>query len=263
MEATVKIADNTYRMESDDEYLRAAGADFEPEMIALFRHFAKGTVLDVGANIGFTALAFAQMADVVHCFEPSPSTFRFLTGNTAGQHKLCLHQFGLGDAPGKFELTFSPFTRAGGFVSNQTQACEGHIHEEIEVRRLDDVATSLDLAGLDFVKIDVEGFESHVLRGGIRTIHRYKPVVVLELNHWCLNAFQRTSVPEFLDYLRGIFPKLYAVQGGTYLNLHEPNDSYKVMYYHILQMKYATIVCAFDDDQVAGFRAAYEYRVAD
>jgi hypothetical protein len=63
----------------------------------------------------------------------------------------------------------------------------------------------------------------------------YRPIVVLELNHWCLNAFQRTSLPDFFDYLRSVFPVLLGSRWqSNYLNLHDDsNDTYIVMYHHI------------------------------
>lgn len=105
----------------------------------------------------------------------------------------------------------------------------------------------------------MEGFEGHVLRGGAKTLSTYKPLVVLELNHWCLNAFQRTSVPDFFDLLRSIFPILLAVDGSSYMNLHDTNDSYIVMYYHILQMRFLNILAAFDENQISKFKSAYEH----
>jgi len=263
MAASVDIAGQKFLVRSDDDYLKAVGRVFEPEMIELFRHFAHGTVLDIGANIGLTALAFSRMADRVHAFEPSPTTFAFLRQNTAGSDAIALHNFGLGDHAGQFELTFSPSSRAGGFVSGTTRVSGGHVTEKIDVRRLDDLAADLDLDALAFVKIDVEGFEGGVLQGGRETIERFKPVVALELNHWCLNAFQRTSVPDFFDFLRGMFPILYAIQGSTYLDLHDPEESYIVMHHHILHMKYPTLVGAFTTDQIASFRAGMRHRATD
>jgi hypothetical protein len=71
------------------------------------------------------------------------------------------------------------------------------------------------------------------------------------LNHWCLNAFQRTSVPDFFDFLRGVFPFLYAVDGTDVRNLHDPDDSYNVMYQHIAHnFRYPNLVGAFDRSRV-------------
>ena len=127
------------------------------------------------------------------------------------------------------------------------------------IRQLDEVVKSLDLLTIDFIKIDVEGFEGHVLRGARQVLSSNRPVVVLELNHWCLNAFQRTSIPDFFDLLRSIFPILLAVDGSNYMDLHDESDSYVVMYHHILQMRFPNILAGFDETQFDQFRSLYEY----
>jgi hypothetical protein len=110
VEATVEIAGRPYLLRSDDTYLEAVGPVFEPEMVSLFRCFAKGTILDIGANIGCTALAFSSMAEIAHAFEPSPTTFALLSSNTAVASNVILHNYGLGERNGSFELTFAQTT---------------------------------------------------------------------------------------------------------------------------------------------------------
>ena len=107
------------------------------------------------------------------------------------------------------------------------------------------------------------GGEISVTPGAAATLARHRPVIVLELNHWCLNAFQRTSLPDFFDQLRATFPILYAVDGNQYLNLHSPDESYEVMYHHIMSMRFQNILCAFDDEQVARFRSRYRHARQD
>ena len=158
---------------------------------------------------------------------------------------------GLGREPGQSELTFSADNRSGAFVSDQTKASAGHITEAIFIERLDDVVAKINPPKIDLIKIDVEGFEKSVLEGATAVLARYQPIVVLELNHWCLNAFQRICVPDFFDFLRGIFPVLLAVEGDSRLNLHDESDSYIAMYHHILQFKYQNIVAAFRPLQIA------------
>ncbi|APG04437.1 hypothetical protein BJI69_11360 [Luteibacter rhizovicinus DSM 16549] len=257
MEASVEIAGTPFLLRSDDIYLEAIGSVFEPDMIALFRCFAKGTVLDIGANIGCTALAFSSMAATVHAFEPSPTTYELLRLNTAVAPNVIPHNYGLGAKNGSFELTFAPNNRSGGYISDKLKASVGHTVERIALRKLDRMVRSLKLRAVDFIKIDVEGFEGSVIKGGARTIRRFKPVVALELNHWCLNAFQRTSVPDFLDTLRSVFPILYAVHGNTYQNLYDTDESYTVMHRHIVMMKYPTIVGAFHRHQLDVFEKSF------
>ncbi len=262
-ELKVEIGDQRFLIASDDEYLRQLRKGFEPEMVKLFRAVASGSrvVLDVGANIGCTALLFGQLAQSVHAFEPAPSTYAFLEQNVgrSGLRNITLHNYGVGAVAGEFSLTFSPVNRSGGFVSNQTQATEGHIVETIQIRQLDEVVRTLDLAAVDFIKIDVEGFEGDVLRGAKDTLAKFRPNVVMELNHFCLNALQRTSVPEFFDLIRSLFPIAVAVDGASYLDLHNESDRFVVMYNHILKMRFPNILAGFDEARLTQFRSTYRH----
>ena len=262
-ERNVDIGGKKYAIASDDDYLEYIRSGFEPEMISLFRTLATGseTILDIGANIGCTALFFGTLAQTVYAFEPSPSTFDFLKKNVerSGSRNIFLENIGLGDENQESTITFSPANRSGGFVSDRTQASSDHTVETVTIRTLDDVVKSLNPGKVDFVKIDVEGFEGRVLQGGSHTLATQEPVVVLELNHWCLNAMQRTSIPDFFDFLRARFPILLAVDGNSYLDLHDENDSYIVMYHHILQMRFANLVAAFDSERLRDFYSKYQH----
>ena len=259
----VDIGGKNYTITSDDYYLEGIKNGFEPDMVALFKTVASNSevILDVGANIGCTAILFGNLSNSVYAFEPSPTTFKFLEKNIlmSGLQNVFPQNMGLGIEPGEFTLTFHPSNRSGGFVSNLTQAGTGHTIEKIVIRQMDEVLKTLNPSRVDFIKIDVEGFEGHVLRGATQTLSSYKPNVVMELNHWCLNAFQRTSIPDFFDLLRSLFPILLAVDGSNYLNLHNESDSYIVMYHHILHMRFPNILAAFDENRLDRFRSLYKH----
>ena len=261
----VDIGGKNYVITSDDNYLAYIENGFEPDMVRLFRSVASGSdvILDVGANIGCTALLFADLARKVYAFEPSSTTFAFLEQNivSSGLENIEALNVGLGSEPYETTLTFAPSDRSGGFVSDRTQASVGHTVEKIVIRTMDDVLKSLNPTKVDFVKIDVEGFEGHVLRGATRTLADHKPLVVLELNHWCLNAFQRTSIPDFFDFLRSVFPILFAIDGSTYLSLHDESESYSVMHQHIVRMRYCNLVAAFDDTRLDTFKSLFQHQL--
>jgi FkbM family methyltransferase len=246
-----RIGSRQYLITSDDNYLDHIAGKFEPGMVRLFASLLRDgdCVLDVGANIGCTTLLFSQHARQVFSFEPSPTTFHFLQKNLnrAGAANVVAANVGLGKCEGNFELTFSPDNRSGGFVSNLTSASHGHQVEQIRIVGGDAYLREAGIDQVDFIKIDVEGFERNVIEGLAQTIERCKPVVVLELNHWCLNVFQRTSVPDFFDFLRGVFPYLYAIDRSDARNLHDADVAYDVMYQHIVNhFRYPNLVGAFD-----------------
>src|SRR5690349_1293716 len=175
-EITAVIGAKKYRIASDDNYLQQIGRRFEPGMVRLFGSLVRGhfCVLDVGANIGCTSILFGEIAQRVIAFEPSPSTFRFLEQNVeaAGLRNVALCNYALGAKRGESRLTFSVDNRAGAFVSDTLKTSGGHVTETIRVETLDGVLPALGAPRVDFIKIDVEGFEQHVIEGGLATIRR-------------------------------------------------------------------------------------------
>lgn len=69
------------------------------------------------------------------------------------------------------------------------------------------------------------------------------------MNHFCLNVFRRTSLPDFFDFLKSVFPYIYAVDtdNRTILNITGSSESYYVMYNHIINNSFPNIVCGFDE----------------
>lgn len=252
----VRIGGQEYIIVSDDRYLSDMGAVFEPYMVRLFSALVKPAdcVIDAGANIGMTALLFAQLAAKVVCFEPVPSTWEWLVKNIKQAEPAVIEavNLGLGDCETGSTVTYSAENRSGGFVSQNIQPQRGHITEQVQIRRLDDIYQKYT-DRIDFVKLDVEGYEQNVLGGMEQILHRFQPRVVLELNHWCLNAFQRITVPDFFDFLKERFPYLYAYDAtGAVRDLHDPEQEYEVMYHHITAFRYSNLFCGFD----AGLEAA-------
>jgi FkbM family methyltransferase len=113
-------------------------------------------VLDIGANIGFTALLFARTGARVIAFEPSPRAFRLLQKNVGD--KVELQHLALSDVAGV--LTFAEHDRLD---------CSAVAEFGFEVN-----ATTLDALDMrpSFIKLDVEGHEAAVLRGGTETLRR-------------------------------------------------------------------------------------------
>lgn len=256
----VLIGNYTFQITSDDLYLDNLNGVFEPDSVELFRALVKpcDIALDIGANIGCTGLLLSTLAKEVICFEPSPTTFALLEKNinAADIENVTLVNAGLGRSEEDGQLVFHSSNRSGGFVT--TNLLEGHINEAIKILPGDKyLADSHPESQINFIKIDVEGYELDVIEGLAKTISVQKPVVTLELNHWCLNAFRRMSVPDFLDALRAVFPVLYAVGKSDVKNLHDPSSSYHVMHEHIVHFDYPSIVGAFNEEQLTYFLDRY------
>jgi FkbM family methyltransferase len=130
----------------------------------------KSVVVDIGAHIGTFAVPIAAHAGRVIAFEPSPASFELLSRN-------------VGVANGNFELKQEALGKESGsgtiLVRNASNAGANTLSpgDDIPVATLDS-----EVAHADFIKIDVEGMELEVLRGGVQLIERSRPVVFFEVN---------------------------------------------------------------------------------
>jgi FkbM family methyltransferase len=139
-------------------------------------HFATGTALDIGGNIGNHALFFARLFRTVHSFEPNPTTYELLCFNARWVRNVQTHAVGLGDERGSFDLFEITENIGGSSIREGDRSIQPVV--QIQVERLDDLDMATD--ALCFVKIDVEGFEPRVLRGAERTICKCQPLIMLE-----------------------------------------------------------------------------------
>jgi len=247
----ISIGGTRHSVFSDDQYLAQMPEAFEPEMTAVFKALITPdmVVADVGANIGMTALLFAQLARKTFAFEPAPSTFALLRNNLDRNQitNVQAHNLGMGDRCEQQTITFAPSNRSGGFVSETLKLSAGHITETIEIDTLDRFFHN-QTDQPDFIKLDVEGFEPRVLRGARALLAARHPTVVLELNHFCLNIMHRVSVPDFLDQLTALFPFLFALErdNSGMADLHDPDQRYRVMNLHVTKFRFPNIVASFD-----------------
>lgn len=138
--------------------------------------FAKGTALDIGANIGNHALYFGKRFQQVHAFEPNPHTFELLRFNAQWSPHVQVHPFGLGNERGAFDLIENSTNVGGSSILIGDKGRDNVV--SINIQTLDESA--IDTTDLCFVKIDVEGFEAQVIQGGAHTLRLRQPVVVLE-----------------------------------------------------------------------------------
>jgi FkbM family methyltransferase len=180
-----------------------------------------GVVADVGGNIGTTALSFAATVPrgTVHVFEPSPEMLPVLRRyvELSGAGNVVVHAIGLSDAPAQGQLQVAIAGNPGSafFVEGATPAPDG---SRIAVARLDEVLR--DAARLDFVKVDVEGFELRVLRGARQLLLRHRPVVVFEVNE---AALQRAGASgrEVCEFVLGLGYRLAWLDSGVF-RAYEP-----------------------------------------
>jgi FkbM family methyltransferase len=144
------------------------------------------TVLDIGANTGQFAMAVRTAMPQAHIysFEPLPDCFQQLQKQMAGIESFSAFNIGLGESTGALSFERNSFSASSSFLSMaETHKTAFPFTREsqtikVKVERLDDVARKLDLKIPMLIKIDVQGYEDRVLRGGEATIKRARILIV-------------------------------------------------------------------------------------
>lgn len=161
-----------------------------------------GFFVDVGANVGVYTLWAARCVGEegrVEAFEPVPEPRAWLERNVAlnGFTQVSILPKGLGESPGRITL-YRPL-RASGLSSRYLAERDGPV--EVEVTTLDDHFAD-GRATPDLLKIDVEGMELEVLKGGRALLAAAEPpLLVLEAQPKHLEA-AGTSYAELCAFLR-------------------------------------------------------------
>lgn len=187
----IRTQNGLFEIDFDDCYIRnhmLSGRVYEHHIIngMLKPHVEKAKyILDVGANIGCHCVSYAGMSpeSTLWAFEPQKKTFDILTTNVklnGYEDRIHLFNHGLGHA--RMDLELHPIEKVldeehRGW--NKGGLGIGKGGERLRIETLD----SMNLPGLDYMKIDVEGAEGLVIRGGVETIKKYKPVIVFEHNY--------------------------------------------------------------------------------
>lgn len=136
------------------------------------------TVLDVGANIGqfSSAIRIILPGAHIHAFEPLQACYGDLDARSASLQPMTCHAFALGDSDGEATIhqntaaASSSLLRLGRRHANAFPTARVSADESIQVRTLDAIAPELALSGPVLLKIDVQGYELHVLRGAEHTL---------------------------------------------------------------------------------------------
>lgn len=171
----------------------------------------KKDVFDLGANIGCYAYAFSKVANKVVCFEPNKESAKCLRYNLKGLNNIILETRAVSDTNVPYKIVSENDNIGMAFISEDVP----NTIEYDSTITLDQYIAATQAYYPGFFKIDVEGYELNVLRGGERVIKSFKPVMVIEINDLTLN---RTGVnrQEIFDWLISHnynYRNIYAEQG--------------------------------------------------
>jgi len=157
--------------------------EFEKDEIQLCKRYIKNdsVILDVGANIGLHSISFSRLAPegLVISFEPSKDTFSLLLNNIQDINNILPLNIGVSDKTQIAEFYVASDNAYSSLKNTGRKEVCGKTR--VLCMSIDDLLTKLPLKRIDFVKIDVEGFEQKVLEGMKLIIDKYSPVIFCEI----------------------------------------------------------------------------------
>jgi FkbM family methyltransferase len=156
-------------------------------------------IVDVGANVGYYMLMFAQKIGHdghIIAIEPSPENLPELQLNIDRNNLKNVDL--IPKAVGSDQRTVG--LRAG---TNSGVAPAGHGEYKVELDALDNVVTGY----VDLIKIDIEGYEGHALRGAVRLLQQYHPILFIEVHPEQLTSTGST-VSEIIKVLQEYYDTL-------------------------------------------------------
>ncbi len=158
-------------------------------------------VIDGGAYIGENTLAFATTVGPqgkVYSFEPLISNLCVLKQNVSQNgldNIVKIIPVGLGDVVDLKPLSASSETELNpGFSLRSAENAD-----RVPIITIDSLVQNKEISGVDFIKMDIEGFELKALNGAIGTLHRFRPKLAISLYHKPEDLFE---IPLFLHGLK-------------------------------------------------------------
>lgn len=163
-------------------------------------------LIDVGANIGrySRALRNAFPNATIHAFEPNPQCWPTLD-EAAASDRINVHHFGLGASAS--HGTIWQHDENSEHSTLYPEVIDEFHHKaksprKIELATLDEFLHQNEIGEVDFLKIDTEGHEIHVLRGAAKSI-RARRIGIIQFEFNTMNIISRTFLHDFFLELPG------------------------------------------------------------
>ena len=160
-------------------------------------------ILDIGSNVGFFTEAIIKNFKYksIHLFEPSKIYLEHSKQLLSHYDNIYFNNYGLSNKEEEKILYKSTSSNLGWntFLIKDPNQPDSFINNMDKENCMLKILDNYEIDNVDFIKIDVEGFENKVLEGGMKLIEKYKPYILIEVgwgtNHpnWidCENQYNR------------------------------------------------------------------------
>lgn len=205
----IPVSINGFRLKLPTYYFRLFPEDYEKDN---FHHIQSAVkegdwVLDIGAHIGLMAVVLGKKVKAggrVYSFEPTPVSYGVLCKT--------IRINGLDNVVTPVNAAVSDKTGQTTFYISDTAVDVGNSLVkygndkvlrgiDLPMVSIDDFVKKEKLARLDFIKIDAEGAEYKVLKGGMETLRTFRPRIILALHPEAITA-NNDSLEDIYTFIR-------------------------------------------------------------
>jgi FkbM family methyltransferase len=185
--------------------------DYEPHVRAAVRElFRPGqTFVDIGANVGcisFLAATIAGPSGQVFAFEPNPTNLQRLYAG------VMLNRFtNVKVLPYAASDQRTTFSLHGGTSNSSVKAPGAHDSSSVFTQSVVLDEELAHVPAIDFIKIDIEGHESHALVGCAKLIRRHDPILLTEFSPFWLNEYSPTGARDFAYHVFAHYRRVRAI----------------------------------------------------
>jgi FkbM family methyltransferase len=134
-------------------------------------------VFDVGANIGQSMLKFRDAFPKanIYCFEPVRDLFQELHKTVRGDSHVQCFQVALGSAPGIGKIYLTDHSTTSSLIKPENSRGV----EDVQIDTIDSFCSAHATQRIDLLKVDAEGFDLEVLKGGVSLLSSARVAFVL------------------------------------------------------------------------------------
>ena len=144
--------------------------------------------LEAGANIGYYTLLesilVGKMGKIL-AIEPSPKNYAKLIENIKLNNieNVSTFNFACGDREGKIKFLISKKSNRCTTIDNNKMLIQpSDTIIDVDVMKLDTFLEEKNIEKIDFIRMDVEGYENHIIKGLVKTIQKFHPMFQIEIH---------------------------------------------------------------------------------